>query len=1242
MAISIANVNQTTDTFLDWLDKTNQVLDNLSTKIITTEANTTGGVTSGNAVVNGTFSANVFSVVTGIRGGSVASPGVLNITSNAAFVNATSNVFVLTTNTTTSTIVSNVATININSTNTNFNTGVLTISANVDNITTAITNGNIVVKDSAVFTTPNIGAATGISLSVTGNLTANNLSLTTSLSGNIANFAGNVSAGNLTSLGIVSASGNVSGGNLYIANESNLAGNLHALGNSHFGQPLTFAASGANIQYAGTANSYLQLIVQNKDNGAAASTDFVATADNGTDNDTYIDMGINSSAYNQAGYELTGPNDGYLYVYGNTTIGGGNLVLATYTQKDILFATGGLGSNNLAAKFQHGNGLSVTGNVYAPWFIGNVGGNASNIIVAGPNTGVVFNDDGQANSTSGFTFDKSSNSVNIVGNLTANNITATNNFYGNNLSLTGTLSSGNLDISGSNISTSGNITANYFFGNGYYLTGVITSVSNIFNGNSNVRIDTAGGNIAANVSGTANVLVLANTGAYVNGEVSASGNVTGNFILGNGYYLTGVSATTDKIFNGTSNVRIDTANGNILANVNGTANVLVLANTGLYTTGVVSAAGNVSGNYIFGDGSGLTNLPAPTVTQDLSETGLVSIMLYDGNIKYNNYATVQPSSGNIAGGNLLTGGVISAAGNITGNYILGNGAFLTGVITSVANINNGTSNIRIETSGGNIFANVGGVSNVFAITTEGINLGATSNSNITSTASNISITAPAGKYVSLNSDNLSQLYWTSNIANVDPNSGNDDYNWVYVSSGGIFLETNLAGNSYLFAFYDTGEASFDGPLSVFGNITGGENLSTLGDGFIGGNLTVNGNTTYVNVQNLNVEDPIIGLGRGANNAPLTSNDAKDRGSQLWYYAGAEKSAFVGYDNSDGKLLAATNVTITNEIVTVNNLGNIVLGNIEGSYIIANSNITGANIFTAGNVSATGNVTGNFVLGNGYYLTGVTAVAFSAANVLGNVNQANANGRANLLASSNTTISINAGNGIQIDPYTGNTTIVVSVIGSLNDGTLWGGGGSAGNVVDAANIILDDGSVANAATLEYDLGNSLFPSACYVIVDTVPPALPHVGDIWIDTNTGIQYLYFNDGTSSQWVEMTAINTVNSLTTPMSFLPSNIIPSINNTYSLGNASNQWANLFVAGNITSGNIIGNGVISSSGNITAGGTLSAGSFNISNLTVSTLSASGNITGSYFLGNGSQLTGITASGFSTAKGIIFSYVFGG
>jgi hypothetical protein len=136
--------------------------------------------------------------------------------------------------------------------------------------------------------------------------------------------------------------------------------------------------------------------------------------------------------------------------------------------------------------------------------------------------------------------------------------------------------------------------------------------------------------------------------------------------------------------------------------------------------------------------------------------------------------------------------------------------------------------------------------------------------------------------------------------------------------------------------------------NVIGNVFVGNTLTLNGNATISGNLQVNGTATYVNVSNVAISDPIIGLGRGANNTPLTVNDGKDRGSQLWYYSGSEKSAFMGYDNSSGKMIMATEVTIASEIVTVNSYGNVLLGNIEATGVISGdgsglTSINGANV-----------------------------------------------------------------------------------------------------------------------------------------------------------------------------------------------------------------------------------------------------------------------------------------------------------
>lgn len=65
---------------------------------------------------------------------------------------------------------------------------------------------------------------------------------------------------------------------------------------------------------------------------------------------------------------------------------------------------------------------------------------------------------------------------------------------------------------------------------------------------------------------------------------------------------------------------------------------------------------------------------------------------------------------------------ISASGNVTAAYILGNGSQLSGVITSVSNINNGTSNVNIGSSGANVTVGVAGTANVAVFTTTGMTM----------------------------------------------------------------------------------------------------------------------------------------------------------------------------------------------------------------------------------------------------------------------------------------------------------------------------------------------------------------------------------------------------------------------------------------------------------------------------------------------------------------------------------------
>ena len=95
MALATSNVNTVTDSFQNWIDKTNELLAAYSTTIVTTAANSEGGSTTGNGTVNGIFTANSVTVngntTFGLRGGNTTTANVLYITSNVSIGNTTVN-----------------------------------------------------------------------------------------------------------------------------------------------------------------------------------------------------------------------------------------------------------------------------------------------------------------------------------------------------------------------------------------------------------------------------------------------------------------------------------------------------------------------------------------------------------------------------------------------------------------------------------------------------------------------------------------------------------------------------------------------------------------------------------------------------------------------------------------------------------------------------------------------------------------------------------------------------------------------------------------------------------------------------------------------------------------------------------------------------------------------------------------------------------------------------------------------
>ena len=95
-----------------------------------------------------------------------------------------------------------------------------------------------------------------------------------------------------------------------------------------------------------SVDSFSQVNYQNLSAGNSASTDFVATADNGTDSTFFVDFGINSSTYNLGTFTIAGANDGYAYSQSS------NFAIGTAAPaKSVKFFQGGTLAANEVARF---------------------------------------------------------------------------------------------------------------------------------------------------------------------------------------------------------------------------------------------------------------------------------------------------------------------------------------------------------------------------------------------------------------------------------------------------------------------------------------------------------------------------------------------------------------------------------------------------------------------------------------------------------------------------------------------------------------------------------------------------------------------------------------------------------------------------------------------------------------------------------------------------------------------------
>lgn len=166
--------------------------------------------------------------------------------------------------------------------------------------------------------------------------------------------SGSISGGSLNFIPLWSSTGSLTTSSIYEAAPNQII--IGGTASIHGGNEETLAIyQGVTTSYNlisghSDVNNYSQLNIQNYSNGINASTDIVATADNGNENTNYIDMGINSSGFTNE--SLVGAaGDAYMYSTGN------DLYIGNASQgKRVIIFNGDLDALNNAVMFVHENG----------------------------------------------------------------------------------------------------------------------------------------------------------------------------------------------------------------------------------------------------------------------------------------------------------------------------------------------------------------------------------------------------------------------------------------------------------------------------------------------------------------------------------------------------------------------------------------------------------------------------------------------------------------------------------------------------------------------------------------------------------------------------------------------------------------------------------------------------------------------------------------------------------------------
>jgi len=712
----------------------------------------------------------------------------------------------------------------------------------------------------------------------------------------------------------------------------------------------------------------------------------------------------------------------------NTTSPTNGQVLTYNGANSVWINANAYGNSNvvtLLASFD-GHPISTTGNISAGYFIGN-GSHLTSITAANVTGNVANATYATTAGTAGTVTTNAQPNITSVGTLTSvtstGNISTTGNVIGNYV-----IASGGNTVINSDITTTGNVVASYFKGDGSLLVGIAPAVQVYEFANTSSGISTyLTAQWLANYTPGPVVdipVTISTTPTYLAGFITQSGypNITVIPVGTMAVSIVLVKSTGSKSYvafaeiykrdvSGTETLITTTDLSNSIA-VN-TAQQITLA--AYFSTPVSLNATDRIVTKIYAYTSQGTDIITFRY-EDNTGTGLQLPVLPASAGSFVPYTN--PTANLAMGSYGVSGSFFSATGNVTGNYFIGNGSQLTGIVSSYGNASvaanlaafgsnpiSTTANITTTAniSGGNLIGtHVGNVTGTTVSATGNVTGGNLITSGLVSATGNI-IGGNIGAGGSPNYYNLSG--YTAAITIVAPTTGsaiietvgsagnagtiafgNVNFRQAAISStvtNDLSFFVNFSGVSNSVAqsmvLYSNLNARFSNAVSAVGNITGG-NLTTAGlitatGNITGGNLNATGlsltgnvvsaiNTTAnitttanISAGNLISVNQVI-----AGNGSITQPGFRFTGDpDSGLYLTGDGNIAVVTNSGIRVLINDTGANITGALNLTSSLsatGNLTAGNIlTAGLMSATSNITGGNINTGAQVVATGNITG---------------------------------------------------------------------------------------------------------------------------------------------------------------------------------------------------------------------------------------------------------------------------------------------